>query len=268
MDGAENAEVEFKSAKGGLPESFWESFSSFANTNGGIIVLGIKEKNGKFIPDGLTSEQITTYKKRFWDCAHNKEKVSATMLTERDVIEGDTDGNKFLAFRIPRASYDIRPVYLTRNPFGNTFKRNHEGDYHCTDNEVREMFADAHHISMISADGKFSETIEKPREKCSTPFISFSPALIFRKRNTKSFTALYNQIINNISEEDDDKVSIPSIDDLIGYQVDKQSFTDLHGIREQKLQLQNRFNKIYSLHCLKNPKSLDILICINQGITQ
>jgi len=148
MDGAENAEVEFKSAKGGLPESFWESFSSFANTNGGIIVLGIKEKNGKFIPDGLTSEQITTYKKRFWDCAHNKEKVSATMLTERDVIEGDTDGNKFLAFRIPRASYDIRPVYLTRNPFGNTFKRNHEGDYHCTDNEVREMFADAHHISM------------------------------------------------------------------------------------------------------------------------
>lgn len=84
-------------------------------------------------------------------------------------------------------------------------------------------------IVMISADGKFSETIEKPREKCSTPFISFSPALIFRKRNTKSFTALYNQIINNISEEDDDKVSIPSIDDLIGYQVDKQSFTDLHG---------------------------------------
>lgn len=148
MTGAENAEVEFKSAKGGLPESFWESFSSFANTNGGIIVLGIKEKDGKFTPDGLTSELITTYKKRFWDCAHNKEKVSATMLTERDVIEGDMDGNNFLAFRIPRASYDIRPVYLTRNPFGNTYKRNHEGDYHCTDTEVREMFADAHHISM------------------------------------------------------------------------------------------------------------------------
>lgn len=42
MNGVENAEVEFKSAKGGLPESFWESFSAFANTNGGIIVLGIK----------------------------------------------------------------------------------------------------------------------------------------------------------------------------------------------------------------------------------
>lgn len=148
IGGSENAEVEFKSAKGGLPESFWESFSAFANTNGGVIVLGVKEKNGMFIPDGLTREQIVSYKKRFWDCAHNKEKVSATMLVERDIKECDMDGNYLLVFRIPRASYNLRPVYLTRNPFGNTYKRNHEGDYHCTDTEVRQMFADAHHSSL------------------------------------------------------------------------------------------------------------------------
>lgn len=36
-----------------------------------------------------------------------------------------------------------RPVYLTRNPFGNTYKRNHEGDYRCTDDEVKRMLADS-----------------------------------------------------------------------------------------------------------------------------
>ena len=148
ISGSENSEIEFKSAKGGLPESFWETFSAFANTNGGIIVLGIKEKNGVFYPDGFDKQQLQTYKKRFWDCAHNKEKVSATMLTERDVIDAEIDGNFFLLFRIPRASYDIRPVFLTRNPFGNTFKRNHEGDYHCTDSEIRQMLADAHHSTL------------------------------------------------------------------------------------------------------------------------
>lgn len=148
INGAENAEVEFKSAKGGFPSSFWESFSAFANTNGGFIVLGVKETKGRFKADGLTREQIVTYKKNFWDCAHNKEKVSATMLTEHDVCEMELDESFILVFHIPRASFNLRPVFLSRNPFGNTFKRNHEGDYHCTDMEVREMFADAHHISM------------------------------------------------------------------------------------------------------------------------
>ena len=47
MDKKESAEIEFKSAAaGGFPKSFWETYSSFANSNGGAIVLGIKEKNG------------------------------------------------------------------------------------------------------------------------------------------------------------------------------------------------------------------------------
>lgn len=44
----ENDELEFKSAKGGLPGSFWETYSSFANTNGGLIILGIREKQSNY----------------------------------------------------------------------------------------------------------------------------------------------------------------------------------------------------------------------------
>ena len=150
----EGTEVEYKSANGGFPGSFWETFSAFANSQGGTIVLGVKEKNGKFIPDGLTEEQIAAHKKTFWDNAHNKSCVNVPLLTERDVEELVTDdGSRLLEFNIPKAPYNLCPVYLTQNPFGHTYKRHHEGDYVCSDDEVRQMFSDANN-SQHSADSR------------------------------------------------------------------------------------------------------------------
>ena len=59
----ESVDVEFKTAKGGFPGSFWETYSAFANTQGGVIVLGVKEKNGRFTLDGITQEQVRQYKR-------------------------------------------------------------------------------------------------------------------------------------------------------------------------------------------------------------
>ena len=139
----ENAVIEYKSAKGGLPASLWETYSSFANSNGGIIVLGIKEKNGRLTSDNLTEDQLLAYKKNFWDIVHNRAKVSATLVTENDVTIENWQGSSILIINVPRAQYTDRPVFLNHNPFGNTYIRNNEGDYLCSDDEVRIMFADA-----------------------------------------------------------------------------------------------------------------------------
>ena len=139
----ENAVIEYKSAKGGLPASLWETYSSFANSNGGIIVLGIKEKNGHLTSDNLTEDQLLAYKKNFWDIVHNRAKVSATLIAENDVTIENWQGSPILIINVPRAQFTDRPVFLNHNPFGNTYIRNNEGDYLCSDEEVRIMFADA-----------------------------------------------------------------------------------------------------------------------------
>ena len=59
----EAVDLEFKTARAGFPNSVWETYSSFANTDGGTIVLGIKEKNGALFVEGLLPEQIVSYRK-------------------------------------------------------------------------------------------------------------------------------------------------------------------------------------------------------------
>ncbi|CTP99220.1 hypothetical protein BN1007_10251 [Klebsiella variicola] len=49
---SESVELEFKLAqgaegKGKLPEDFWRTYSAMANTRGGYVVLGVREKKGK-----------------------------------------------------------------------------------------------------------------------------------------------------------------------------------------------------------------------------
>ena len=49
---SEDAAVEFKRARGGVPADFWPSYSSLAHTDGGVIILGAREggdKGGRWI---------------------------------------------------------------------------------------------------------------------------------------------------------------------------------------------------------------------------
>lgn len=75
---------EVKKANGGLPNSLWDTYSSFANCYGGVIILGVKEeKDGSWRTTGLKNE--AKLRKDFWDTINNPKKVNLNLLTDDDV---------------------------------------------------------------------------------------------------------------------------------------------------------------------------------------
>jgi ATP-dependent DNA helicase RecG len=139
----ETDDWEFKRAKGGLPDAFWDTYSAMSNTDGGVVVLGVGEADGTYTFDGLTEKQIATCLKTLMDGLNNRSVVSRNLISADDVEAVPLGAARLLAVRIRAATRTERPVHRTQNPFGTTFRRAHEGDYRCTDDQVRRMLADA-----------------------------------------------------------------------------------------------------------------------------
>lgn len=142
----ERINIEYKEASSDLPKSLWETYSSFANTIGGTIVLGIKEHRNKSVEDGKFEIRgvgdADKMLKTFWDTI-NSDKVSRNILVDEDVECVNYEDKTLLIVHVPQANYTMRPIYINKNLIGGTFKRNYEGDYHCTDDEVKSMLRDA-----------------------------------------------------------------------------------------------------------------------------
>lgn len=142
---AESAELECKLAQGQdgqgeLPKDFWPTYSAFANTHGGVVLLGVREKNRQFSIAGLANiEKVRT---DLFNSLNNPGKVSVNLLSDPDVVVRELEGKHILEVRIRAASRKQKPVFLNGQPFGNTYRRLHEGDRRCDEETVRRMFAE------------------------------------------------------------------------------------------------------------------------------
>ena len=81
----EFSELEYKSAQGGFPKDFWNTYSAFANSNGGFVILGATEKKGIIHLEGLSDEVIQQMQKYFWDNINNPQKTNRNILTNEEI---------------------------------------------------------------------------------------------------------------------------------------------------------------------------------------
>lgn len=161
---------EVKSALNGLPLSLWETYSAFANSYGGIIILGVIENNdGSWSTSGLKS--VDKIKKDFWNTINNDTKVSINLLVDRDVQTYELNGDFILVINVPMAKREQKPVYINNNLFNGTYKRNGDGDFHCSKSQIKEMlrdqddFSDAEMVDYMGLDSLCEETIKNYRSR-------------------------------------------------------------------------------------------------------
>jgi len=134
----ENNRIEAKKAVGGLPESIWETYSAFANTLGGVILLGvIEQEDGSFASVELPDPEWLVME--FRRCLRDRNIVSEDILSEDCVHIEESEGNRIVVIEVPKAETHQRPVFCGDDPYHGTYYRSGEGDYRCEPDDVDRM---------------------------------------------------------------------------------------------------------------------------------
>jgi len=130
-----------KDGQGQLPDSFFPTYSAMANTEGGVVLLGIEETTeNNFQVFGVANPNKVI--KELWSNLNNKEKVSCNILTDSNVQIIQLGGKDVVQIAVPRATRFQMPVYVGKNPFVGTYRRHGEGNFHCNEETVKRMLAD------------------------------------------------------------------------------------------------------------------------------
>lgn len=134
---------EVKKANAGLPNDMWETYSAYANTYGGVIILGVKELDDKhWKTSGLKATDKEKLLDNLWNLLHNPNKVSVNLLSETHVSTYEVGEDLIIVIEVPMAKRSEKPVYINDDLFGGTYRRTHSGDYKCTGLQVKAMLRD------------------------------------------------------------------------------------------------------------------------------
>ena len=142
------SDVEFKEARNAAPKSAYETVSAFANTAGGWLVFGVRDRGGSLGIVGVI--QVDKVQNEFLSTLRSRQKINRAIHVAEDMVE--TDGKTLLVFHIPESPRSEKPVYLDGD-IRRSFIRRGAGDQRCTPAEIERFLRDA------SADRYDGETL-------------------------------------------------------------------------------------------------------------
>ena len=138
LNSIEWSDVEFKEATWEVPKSTLSTVSAFANTEGGHLVFGVKESNGTFTVTGVVDAD--KLQNTFLGQVRDPNKISALLPITGQVHQ--MPEGVVLAFFVPEAARNQKPVHLDRNPRNSYIRRGGRDDT-CTADELMRLMRDA-----------------------------------------------------------------------------------------------------------------------------
>ena len=131
IENHEKITVEYKEAKNAIPETAYETVSSFSNRYGGYIIFGVDDKGNV---QGINPNSIVQMKKNFTNQLNNPNKMSPTLYLSLE--EHEINGSKVLVCFVPSSSAVVKCS-------GRIYDRNEDGDFDITDSpiQVENMYA-------------------------------------------------------------------------------------------------------------------------------
>ena len=125
----ETNNIEFKKAKDGVPENLYDTFSSFSNTSGGIIIFGVDEKNNYAIC-GITNPDI--FQKKITEQSLMMEPQIRPIITICEY-----DGKIIVSAEIPELDVFNKPCYYSgKGKMKGSYIRVGDADLPMTDYEI------------------------------------------------------------------------------------------------------------------------------------
>lgn len=136
--GNDNSTIEVKSCAKDLSKDVWESVSAFANTSGGLIILGVSEEEG-FAP--VENFQIDKVRDQFINgMGDGGSEGFLTNPPEYQIERYSCEGGVVLAIDIDELELSQKPCFITKRGMqGGSYKRIDDEDIRLSPNEIYSL---------------------------------------------------------------------------------------------------------------------------------
>jgi ATP-dependent DNA helicase RecG len=183
--GTDTTRVEAKAARRAVPRSLYDTLSSFANTHGGFILLGVHEE------DDFAIVGVEDAAKVAQDLSSMCSEMTPVLHPEIEIVE--VDGAQVVVADIDALRSEQRPCFRTATGAERgTFLRRFDGDVRATPSEVQLMLAErrqpqedlrpVHRASLQDLDGELIDGLIA-RVAGRRAFTGLSSELILRQLN-------------------------------------------------------------------------------------